>query len=150
MLWKLQKFLGVFLFIFFMAGCHTITHEYSGDKQLTPGTKLTKSSQKIGDVKGERKAMFVLLGLIPINSSSGAELVDELAKQKYSNKYDGITKIRISEKFGVLDVILNTLIGAIFSMATVEVEGEVHQFQAGEKKEEKKGEKQGEKKNEKK
>ncbi len=112
------------------SSCQVITHDYSGSKQITPGTQLTQPSGRVGHIAGSQKAMFLLFGLIPINDNSGATLADDLARNAFADNFDGKPNLQISEEATVLDVIVNAFVGFIFSMMTVEVEGDVHTFSA--------------------
>ena len=113
-----------------LPSCFVISHDYGGPREITPGTKLTRPSEKIGDVKGSKKATFLLFGLIPLNSGSGAELADMLAMRQHAD-VDGVTRVRIHEEASAVDVIVSTLTFGLFAMHTTEVEGEVHVFTAG-------------------
>ena len=115
-----------------LSACNVITHDYLGQRELTPGTQLSQSSESIGSVSGSKKAMFVLFGWIPINNGSGAQLAETLAVEQYGEDFDGITEIRIEEQADPVDVIVNFLVGMFFSMKTVEVDGSVHRVSKSE------------------
>ena len=125
----MKKLLCLFFALAMLSGCHTLHHKYSGNKQLTPGTKLTQNSARIGTVQGSKKAFYLFFGLIPLNSPSGPSMVDSMARKKFGDKFDGITHIKIREEMGVLSSIVNVFVGFIFSMMDVEVEGQVHRFE---------------------
>lgn len=108
--------------------CHVLHHSYDGDKQITIGTRLTRPHQEVGRIAGGKKAFFLLFGLIPLNSASGPEMADRLAREKYGSSYDGIIRLQIVEEMNTADSVVNILAGIIFSMMTVHVAGEVHQF----------------------
>ena len=119
--------LGALAFVFLLPSCFVMTHDYDGNRELTPGTTLSRPSEELGYVDGSKKATFLLFGLIPLNDGSGAQLAEDLALEKYEN-FDGITRIKIHEEAGPLDVIVNALVGIIFSMQSVEVRGDVQRF----------------------
>ena len=118
-------FLGATLLL--LPACFGISHDYTGPREVTPGTKLSQPSEKLGDIHGERKATFLLWGLIPLNSPSGAQYADELAVARYAD-VDGVTRVRIHEEASAVDIIVSTLTLGIFWMMTVEVDGEAHKF----------------------
>jgi hypothetical protein len=111
-----------------LGGCRVIHHDYRGDREISPGTQLSRNGKVVGKVEGSKKALFLLFGLIPLNSGSGPELAEDLAEASHGANFDGITRLRIDERENVVDVIVNSLVGILFSMMTVEVEGEVQQF----------------------
>ncbi len=113
-----------------LPSCFGISHDYVGPREITPGTKLSQPSEKLGDIKGDKKATFLFWGLIPLSSSSGAQLADDLAVSQHAD-VDGVTRVRIHEEASAVDVIVGTLTLGIFWMMTVETEGEAHAFTTG-------------------
>ena len=116
---------------FALSGCHVMHHKYEGSRVITPGTTLPQASTKIGEVDGRKKSFYLIFGLIPINGNSGPDYADKLAVDDYGSDYDGITHFEMSEEMDAIDVIVNIFVGIIFSMMTVEVEGDVHQYGGG-------------------
>ena len=106
-----------------LSGCQVIRHDYRGRRQLTPGTKLLTPSSRLGEVEGSRKAKFLFFGLLPVNDGSGAALAEELAVAEYGEGVTGITQIRIDEFNTAGDVLLNLVVGFLFSTRTVHVTG---------------------------
>ena len=41
-----------------LPSCFGISHDYVGPREITPGTKLSQPSEKLGDIKGDKKAIF--------------------------------------------------------------------------------------------
>ena len=73
-----------------------------------------------------KKAMYLLFGLIPLNDASGPEYADRLARTSVGDDYYGITELQIAEEANAIDVIVSVLTLGLFSMMTVQVEGQVH------------------------
>ena len=110
------------------SGCHVLHHKHDGDALITPGTKLPRPSESIGQIEGRNKSFFLLFGLFPMNNNSGPQYAVELAREQFGDEFDGITNLRMSEQMDAVDVIVNTLFGIVFSMMTTEVEGDVHKY----------------------
>ncbi len=116
--------------LLFLPSCFVIEHDYDGPREVTPGTMLTRPSDRIGNVRGSEKATFLLWGLIPLDAASGAQLADTLAVSQF-REVDGVTRVRIHEEADAVDVLVSVLTLGIFSMRTIEVEGEAHGFTTG-------------------
>ena len=111
------------------SSCYTVRHEYQGKHEITPGTRLSQPSTTVGRVHAERRAKYLLWGLIDLNSASAPMLLDDEAMRTHG-QFDGITRVSIHEEMDVLDVIVTGLTLGIFSMISVETEGEVHRYAA--------------------
>jgi len=113
------------------SSCFTVVHEYRGAREITPGTKLSQASTKLGRVSNSKKACFLFWGLVDLNSASGAELAEEAAVANQGQAFDGLTHLSIHEEQTWVDVVVEVLTLGIFSMLTVEVEADVHRFEGG-------------------
>ena len=112
-----------------LSSCMTIKHDYDGPKQITLGTKLMKPSKSVGNIEGGKKAFFLFFGLFRLNDPSGPRIAEDVATRQFGKTgYDGVTRMRIDEEMDVLDVIVSTITLNLFSMSSVQVEGQVHKF----------------------
>ena len=111
--------------------CFTVVHEYKGSREITPGTRLTRPSTKLGNVSRDKKACFLFWGLVDLNNASGPELLEDAAEKNQGQGFDGLTRVRIHEEQTAVDVIVEVLTLGIFSMLTVETEAEVHRYEGG-------------------
>lgn len=116
-----------------LPACWTVTHEYHGQREITPGTSLSQPSTKLGEVDDWKKATFLFWGLLPLNSdtASGPDVVERAAVQGYGHEFDGITRVKIEEEQSAIDVVVQILTVGLFSMVTVEVDADVEQFVGG-------------------
>lgn len=109
--------------------CYVVHHEYDGPKQLTPGTKLLRSSTPIASIEGSKIVGFCLFGWIPLADSSGPRLAESLADSAVGrDNYDGITHLHIEDGQHVLGVIVQTLTIGLFGFYSVSVTGDVERF----------------------
>ena len=114
-----------------LTSCYTIVHDYTGAREITPGTTLSQPSESLGRVTANKKAYFLFWGLLETNEGSGAQLVEDAAIADYGEDFDGVSHVRIHEEQDALGVIVELLTLGIFSMYTVESEGDVRRFQGG-------------------
>jgi len=117
--------------LLFTTSCFTVVHDYDGPREITPGTQLTRSSTKLGNVSASRKATFLFWGLLDLKTVSGAELLDEAALTSHGKDFDGLTHVRIHEEQEAIDVIVEILTLGIFSMLSVDAEAQAHSFEGG-------------------
>ena len=115
-----------------LSSCHVVHHGYSGERQITPGTVLLSPSSPIGHIEGSKKAFFFFFGLLRLNGGSGAEYADRLGERYMAGEdFAGITHLDIRERYSALDVIVRIFTLGLFSMRTVDVEGEIHRRTSG-------------------
>ncbi|MEM1450671.1 MAG: hypothetical protein AAF957_20620 [Planctomycetota bacterium] len=111
--------------------CYTMVHDYGGSREITPGTTLSRPSENVGTINTSKNAYFLFWGLLPTNDASGATQAETAAIADYGENFDGISHVRIHEEQGALGVIVEIITLGIFSMYTVESEGQVRRFQGG-------------------
>jgi hypothetical protein len=111
--------------------CYTIVHDYGGRRAVTPGEQLPEASESLGSVSGSKRACFLFWGLFPTNDVSGAGIVESAAAANRGDDFDAISRVRIREEQDALDVIVEFVTLGIFTMITVEAEGEVHRYVGG-------------------
>jgi len=112
----------------FLSSCYTVQHDYTGPREVTPGTKLSQESEALGSVRSKRKASFLFWGLVDLKPGSAPVALEDEAKRTYGEAFDGVTRVRIHEEMDVVDVIVTGLTLGIYSMITVDSEGQVEKF----------------------
>ena len=109
--------------------CYSITHNYGGSKELTPGTKLTRPSEKVGEIEGGASAWFLLWGIVPLSRANGPQLAATLADDKCGPaSWDGITHLHITEELDGLGATLMFFSLGLVSRYTVSISGEIDHF----------------------
>lgn len=112
-----------------LGSCYSITHDYSGAREVTPGTTLSQGSAPIGRVEAQRRAHFLFWGLVPLNSPSGPEAAEALALEQYGEDFDGLARVTIREEYRALDYVVAFFTLGIFSMVSIDTKAEVRRFE---------------------
>ena len=114
-----------------LPGCYTVQHDYAGPLEITPGTHLSQESTSLGMVRSKKKATFLFWGIVDLSTASAPDSLEAAAKSQYGADIDGVVRVKIHEEENALDVVVGVLTLGIYSMITVESEGEAHRFTVG-------------------
>ena len=112
-------------------GCCSVIHDYSGKRQITPGTRLLGPSSKLGPVEAEGTSVFLLWGILPVWRSSGPEVADQAAARRYGEAYDGIVKLEIDSDTRFQDFLASLCTLGFIQTRTFKVRGEVRHLTGG-------------------
>jgi hypothetical protein len=103
-----------------MAGCFTMRYEI-------PSEQPRASYDVIGSFEVQKRASWLILGLIPMREVEVAELVAEAVEREGG---DAATNVVVTAQYDGTDVIVSLLVGGIYNTRSYLVTGDVVRLRA--------------------